>query len=973
MDVRMVLKWSIRFWGILGGKGEPGPGISGSNANCSDRRGARDSEVVTVWTEAAKIQGPQAQTTFILKELGAMAELRDVFAMALHLDDQTSDSVKNPGDDAQPKAKKDYSDPKPDDIIGDYKIKSLIDAGGMGNVYEAEQISVGNRLVALKVIKQGENIEDLAERLKKEIRTLAKMDHPNIARVYDAGELLGGYPYFVMEYVKGVRLDRFCEEKKPSIKERLELFSQVCQGIHHAHVNQVIHRDIKPSNILVTYEKGVPTPKIIDFGIAKVLQEAESAQDTSNQLTYNAGTYNYMSPEQILRDPSINAKSDIYSLGVLLYELLVGDVPFDSRKLAPLLFLLGAVFLPPKPPSEFLAQEPKSELEKRAAQRKTKPKKLIGALKEDLDWITLKALEKDRNKRYGSASDFVVDINNHFNSRPVGPAPDSVVYHGKKFVMAHPFGVAISSLILLLLLTLLAAQHFSQQRDVAEQLRAINEEVNAATISSRSGKWQEALDHIDKAEQRLGNQRDVNIGLMKAEALTILNQPDKSETVLKNLAKTNNMSVNELRANYGKILLRLADHEMFDSSTNNKAVAHIRDAKLAGLQPADSYLADGLLTNSAEVALASFRKATEIDPYCHAAQVHSLGLEFILGHHEALIADIQLLRVLYPQDPSWRHILAIECAFAGNTNAALEALEPLTNSMSSNAWKKLASGFHEAAEATRYLDVDTLIQKGGIDIHAISAHMGKAGALLKSAFADTNGSRLREPHLPCVEQGPLQGAAAVQGIANLSNRDVTPFVEQLNQSLRLCPDAFLAFEAGAYLEMRQPKNEVSLALREVRARLYQTAADTSSYLPGVPRLARFAATKDELELIRRHSTCEGEFRQNCSNNLAKACSFKPSLVECRAYLPIALELSEFDSARKFAQRWQEMAPNEEELAKNKVKLEFLLGNLAEVIKKLDESDRRFPGNSWTKEYRQDAISELQTLLSASQSAKNHLN
>jgi len=323
--------------------------------------------------------------------------------------------------------------------IGPYKLLQKIGEGGCGAVYMAEQEKPVRRRVALKVIKLGMDTKNVIARFEAERQALAMMDHPNIARVFDASATETGRPYFVMELVRGVKVTNYCDENRLDVRQRLELFIQICGAIQHAHQKGIVHRDIKPSNILVTMLDGVPVPKVIDFGIAKATG-GERLTDNTLFTAYEqfVGTPAYMSPEQAqMSGTDVDTRSDIYSLGVLLYELLTGRPPFDQNELLKSgLDAMRRTLLEREPqrPSTKLDGLRAEELTQTSLHRQVETPRLKSLLRGDLDWIVMKALEKDRNRRYQTANGFGMDVHRYLNNEPILARPPSRLYRLQKLV-----------------------------------------------------------------------------------------------------------------------------------------------------------------------------------------------------------------------------------------------------------------------------------------------------------------------------------------------------------------------------------------------------------------------------------------------------------------------------------------------------------------------------------------------------------
>ena len=395
-----------------------------------------------IFTEALERNVPERRT-FLGAACGEDAELRSKVEALLVAHDGAGEFLESPtGEGAQAAAREianeTNGDPQeaPGTQIGPYKILQLIGEGGFGVVYMADQVEPIRRRVALKVIKPGMDTREVIARFEAERQALAMMDHPNVAKVLDAGATNSGRPYFVMELVKGVPITEYCDANLLTTRERLELFVDVCKAVHHAHEKGIIHRDIKPSNVMVTLHDGVPFPKVIDFGIAKATNQPLTEKTLFTAYGQFLGTPAYMSPEQAaFSGLEIDRRSDIYSLGVLLYELLTGTTPLDQSSLRSHAFHEVMRIIreedPPTPSARL--RELGERLTAIATSRHVEPNALAKLLRGDLDWIVMRAIEKDRKRRYSSASELARDVSLYFRNEPVSARKPGVVYRLGKF------------------------------------------------------------------------------------------------------------------------------------------------------------------------------------------------------------------------------------------------------------------------------------------------------------------------------------------------------------------------------------------------------------------------------------------------------------------------------------------------------------------------------------------------------------
>ena len=325
----------------------------------------------------------------------------------------------------------------PGTVIGPYQLIEQIGEGGFGVVFRAEQQQPIRRQVALKTIKPGMDTRQVVARFETERQALALMEHPHIARVLDGGVTGTGRPYFVMELVHGIPITQYCDEHQLTPRERLALFVPVCQAVQHAHQKGIIHRDLKPSNVLVAEQDGVPVPKVIDFGVAKALGQPLSERSLATGLGRIIGTLEYMSPEQAeFQATDVDTRADIYSLGVLLYELLTGTTPLtkDRLKQVAVSELLRVIREeePPRPSTRLT--DSKDMLASVSAQRKLEPARLTRTIRGELDWIVMKCLEKDRNRRYATANGLASDVQRYLHDEPVEAGPPSADYQLRKFL-----------------------------------------------------------------------------------------------------------------------------------------------------------------------------------------------------------------------------------------------------------------------------------------------------------------------------------------------------------------------------------------------------------------------------------------------------------------------------------------------------------------------------------------------------------
>ncbi len=470
--------------------------------------------------EAALAQPPEHRAAFLIESCPDDPQLRaevqslldqqaDSFLEGSPLSTNQNDFAADPPRSRPALDQTAASASAPDATIGLYRLLEVIGQGGMGEVWLAEQKQPVRRRVALKLIKAGMDTREVVTRFESERRALALMEHPAIAKVFDAGSTPQGRPYFVMEYVIGMPITQYCDKNKLTTRERLELFIHVCDGVQHAHRKAIIHRDLKPSNILVSEVDGKPVPKIIDFGVAKATAQPLTAQTMFTRAGSIVGTPEYMSPEQA--DPlgeDIDTRADVYSLGVVLYELLVGALPLDFRNLR-----FDEVL---KRVREQDAQKPSTKLRTlgeesttAARNRRAEPRVLVRQLRGDLDAITLKAIEKERSRRYGSPSDLSADISRYLRNEAVLAHPPSVAYRARKYIRRHRLAIAVAAVIAMLLVSFAIAQsaqlrRVTRERDRADRIAAFMTDMFKVSDPSESrGNKVTAREILDKGSSEI--------------------------------------------------------------------------------------------------------------------------------------------------------------------------------------------------------------------------------------------------------------------------------------------------------------------------------------------------------------------------------------------------------------------------------------------------------------------------------------
>jgi serine/threonine protein kinase len=456
----------------------------------------------SVFAQALDIASASERAAFLDRACAGNPAFRAEVEALLRAHDRSGDLLDVP-EDAAPTTADRPAGERPGAVLGRYKLLQEIGEGGMGTVWMAEQSDPIQRRVAVKVVKDGMDTKQVLARFEAERQALALMDHPNIAKVFDADRTPSGRPYFVMELVKGQPITQYCDEKRLGVRERLELFADVCRAIQHAHQKGVIHRDLKPSNVLVAPYDGRPVVKVIDFGVAKATGQRLTEHTLFTGFGSVVGTPEYMSPEQAeVNNQDIDTRSDVYSLGVLVYELLTGSTPLTRKRVkeAALLEVLRLIREeePPRPSTRL--SESKDALPSISAQRQAEPAKLTRLVRGELDWIAMKALEKDRNRRYETANGFAMDVQRYLTDEAVQACPPSAVYRLRKFARRHKTGLLTAvpiSLGLVMAVVVLAVSNVRVRQESDHKEQALREK--AAALMVAEANFRKARDAVDRS------------------------------------------------------------------------------------------------------------------------------------------------------------------------------------------------------------------------------------------------------------------------------------------------------------------------------------------------------------------------------------------------------------------------------------------------------------------------------------------
>ncbi len=711
----------------------------------------------SLFLAAIEIESDSERAAFLRQACGDNDQLREEIESLLDAHSDPPEVLKQ-----MDKVQGSFSQPiteKPGTEIGPYKLLQQIGEGGMGVVYMAEQTEPVERRVALKIIKPGMDTRQVIGRFEAERQVLAMMDHPNIAKVLDAGTTDSGRPYFVMELVSGTPITDCADEHHLTPRQRLELFMPVCQAIQHAHQKGIIHRDIKPSNVLVAEYDDRPVPKVIDFGVAKAIEKRLTEKTMFTHYGQIVGTIGYMSPEQAnLNQSDVDTRSDIYSLGVLLYELLTGETPFDRERLRSAAFdELLRIIREEDPPKPSLRLSSSDSLPSIAANRQVEPKKLNTLVRGELDWIVMKALEKDRTRRYETANGFARDVQRYLDDEPVEACPPSRAYRFRKFVRRNKAALVTTATVLAALLV-----------GMVVSIWQANEACTARRLAERRLlDEQEARREADRQRELAGEQRkraEAHLSLAThalAEAYRLFNRTGQprdtaSQEVFKEAisvltAMTEQYPTNpEYFTRLAHVYRSLMVIRLECADAKSLLAASVRASTRAiELDPTDAeaYRIRGygyMNTEEWVRASADLSQANELDPTDWLAFLRYDDVCTKLGRYEqALDAYNRSVEL----DSSPAHVQALICASRGYAYSELgrrkEALDDYSRSIRidpSQAQVYLSRGY-TYCEFGRYEEAIVDYDRS-LGLLPMQAYVYKCRALAQLAGADIDGYRV---------------------------------------------------------------------------------------------------------------------------------------------------------------------------------------------------------------------------------------
>jgi eukaryotic-like serine/threonine-protein kinase len=715
-----------------------------------------------VFEAARKLDDPEQREEFLERACESDPDLRQRVATLLSVHNQAEElfdecisalrsSPENARDSA---AARDlacgFEEEQPGARVGQYKILQKIGEGGCGAVYLAEQEKPMRRLVALKVIKLGMDTRAVIARFDAERQALAMMDHPNIAKVLDAGATRSGRPYFVMELVRGTRITDYCDQNQLDTRQRLELFILICHAIQHAHQKGIIHRDIKPSNIIVSLHDGLPGPKVIDFGIAKATEGPLTDKTLVTIQNQFIGTPAYMSPEQAATGGlDIDTRSDIYSLGVLLYELLTGKTPFDPKALTE----SGVDEMrrtlqekEPQRPSGLLSVLADNDLAATSKARHAEPPRLIALIRGDLDWIVMKALDKERARRYETANGLAMDIRRHLNNEPVLARPPSRVYRLQKLVRRNKGVFVAAAAVSVTLIAGLGTSTWLFLKEKEARQRAVAAERQQALLT------QEA-EQSRANEAKLRQKAEVRERITEASVLVNQGKFDEADKIITELSPT------EPSVEGASVLRSLSEWHAFQRRWTQAAD---RTSLLVQVNQLDGWDQSTLDFLSCGVCLIQSGRADQYDRFSQAALSR-------FSSTTAGVAAERILKICLLRDPRQSLMdslaplahVAEETSTATNNHEAEASFRAAWASVSLSLWEYRRGNYDKSIEwARRCLACSELNAP-----RAATAHVELALALYKTGQKDEALKELSLGRQPIEDKfkGDLEPGGAAEG------------------------------------------------------------------------------------------------------------------------------------------------------------------------------------------------------------------
>jgi serine/threonine protein kinase len=866
------------------------------------------------------------------------------------------------------------------DFFEKYEIQERLWLGGQGEIFKVWDFDLRRSIAMKRLAEVFASSSPAVHRFFAEAQTASKFGgHTGILPVYDVGVDPDGRPFYTTALLPGTTFEdvlRFVRDAalpEWSLHRALGLLRRVCEIMAYAHSRNIIHVDLKPDNLLVGEFGDV---HVIDWGSANVLNAAKTAFEPSlvrlDEFVVESGqgeigwseldssqnetkvlmsmTILFTPPEILRHELSLlGPRTDIYALGVMLYSLCGGRPPYSRSD--------GS--MPPQPELERLIKEgPPAPI--RTVKR---------SISRDLAAICEKAMARDLAERYGTTQELANEISAFLEFKPVQARRPGLAVKIQKWARRNSTPVLVGSTgLALVAITTAVALHFKSGQDLAKSEKNHAQQMTAlgqADLAARSGQWRELLGHLREAEAA-GYSDAIRLGLQRVEAWTVLSESALARAELEKMAKRS-----DLGRSQGIVLLRLGEHELFDKSTFERGVQHVRDALTAGLEPAEKAFAEGLLAESTSDAWEKFQETLRFYSYHHGARRHSLGLEFILARRVELESDLRIFRALYPDDPSPVFIEATQFALDGKLAESERLLERFRNTINPQSWSLLLSGLRFLASARDYFDLEVQLEDRKVEEPKPNQFIADATALFLAGnipiTAATN-SNFRFPQLPCIKSGLEEGMLALKGLAFPMFGNAEESVEKLKSSWQRHPEALLPLFAATFREMKRPADTNALgAFLSGQAELYQLAANSRSVMSKVPRMARFLLAKTQFELVQSGDT---RAREACLDNIRDAANAKETSVgELRARFDMAFALRDFDLARELLSKWELRGTRNSRTLESRIQLEMAVGNFGNALRLIEIILTANPTDDWALAQRKTAVGEIQRLAKLTQQEK----